>query len=112
MYFYSRYFSIYTGGFDHGYTTYLVTLKNVAADLAEMRGISKKDMEEILNDMVGLFVRNLQQGNRVRIPGLDILQVKDMKARMGRITRPPVKPSISPLKGPLKGKSLSASQRI
>lgn len=61
-----------------------VTLKNVAADLAEMHGMPKKDMEEILNDMIGLFVKNLQQGNRVRIPGLGILQVKDMKARMGR----------------------------
>jgi len=61
-----------------------VTLKQVAAELAEKRGISKKDATEILEDMVESFVSHLQNGNRVRIPGLGILQVKQMKARLGR----------------------------
>ncbi len=61
-----------------------VTLKQVAAELAEKHDMSKKDTTAILEDMVENFVSQLQSGNRVRIPGLGILQVKQMKARMGR----------------------------
>lgn len=61
-----------------------VTLKQVAAELADKHGISKKESTAILEDMVDSFVSHLQSGNRVRIPGLGILQVKQMKARKGR----------------------------
>ena len=61
-----------------------VTQKQLAADLADKHGVSKKEMEAILNDMAALCVQNLQQGNRVRVPDLGILQVRQMKARMGR----------------------------
>ena len=62
-----------------------VTLKQIAADLAEKHELSKKLMNEILgDDLVTLLVKNLKKGNRVRIAGLGILQVKKRAARTGR----------------------------
>ncbi len=61
-----------------------VTLKQVAAELAEKQGLSKKDATALLEGMVDSFTKHLKKGNRVRIPGLGILQVKQMKARTGR----------------------------
>ncbi|MCB9996575.1 MAG: HU family DNA-binding protein [Rhodospirillales bacterium] len=61
-----------------------VTLKQIAAELAEKHGMSKKDATALLDDMVGSFVDHLKDGERVRIPGLGILEVKQMKARTGR----------------------------
>ncbi len=61
-----------------------VTLKHVAGELAEKHGMSKKEATELLESMVENFVGHLKKGERVRIPGLGILEVKQMKARMGR----------------------------
>jgi DNA-binding protein HU-beta len=61
-----------------------ITLKQIAAELAEKHGKSKKEVETILDDMVGLFGKNLKKGNRIRIPGLGIMQVRSTAARMGR----------------------------
>ena len=61
-----------------------VTLKHVAAELAEKHGMSKKETTELLENMVANFVKHLKKGERVRIPGLGILEVKQMKARTGR----------------------------
>ena len=46
--------------------------------------IQKKEAAEFLDSMVENFVGHLKSGERVRIPGLGILEVKQMKARMGR----------------------------
>ena len=61
-----------------------VTLKHIAAKLAEDHEMSKKSAEGILGDMVGLLVRHLKKGDRIRIGGLGILQVRKRAARMGR----------------------------
>lgn len=61
-----------------------VTLKAVAADLADEHGITKKEATALLEGMVQNFVKHLKKGERVRIPGLGILEVKQMKARTGR----------------------------
>lgn len=61
-----------------------VTLKQVAAELADKHDMSKKDSTALLEGMVDSFVSHLKRGERVRIPGLGILQVKQMKARVGR----------------------------
>ena len=61
-----------------------VTLKQFASDLAESQGISKKDANAILEGFVSSCAKNLKKGNRIRIPGLGIMQVKQTKARMGR----------------------------
>jgi DNA-binding protein HU-beta len=61
-----------------------VTLKHIAAALAASHEISKKQAEGMLGDMVDLLVKNLKKGNRIRIPGFGILQVRKRAARMGR----------------------------
>ena len=61
-----------------------VTLKHLAAALADQHEITKKKSEEILNDAVGLVTKHLKKGERIRIAGLGILQVRKRLARMGR----------------------------
>ncbi|HEV2573940.1 HU family DNA-binding protein [Methylocella sp. CPCC 101449] len=61
-----------------------VTLKHLAATLSVDHELSKKQTETVLTDMVDLVVKNLKKGNRIRIVGLGILQVRKRAARMGR----------------------------
>jgi DNA-binding protein HU-beta len=61
-----------------------VTLKHIAAALAAEHELAKKQSEAILNDMIGLVVKHLKKGDRIRIGGLGILQVRKRAARMGR----------------------------
>ena len=61
-----------------------VTLKHLAAGLAEEHELSKKSAEAILTDMVGMITKHLKKGERIRIVGLGILQVRKRAARMGR----------------------------
>ncbi len=62
-----------------------VTMKQISADIAEKYDLSKKLANEILSDtLVTILVKNLKKGNRIRIAGLGILQVRKRAARMGR----------------------------
>jgi len=61
-----------------------ITLKHLAASLAETHEMPKKTSEAVLNDMVELVTKHLKKGEKVRITGLGILQVKKRAARMGR----------------------------
>ena len=61
-----------------------VTLKQLAAVLAEEHQMTKKAGEAMLNDLVVLITKHLKKGERIRIVGLGILQVRKRAARMGR----------------------------
>jgi DNA-binding protein HU-beta len=61
-----------------------VTLKHLAAVLAEEHQLTKKAGEALLGDLVGLITKHLKKGERIRIAGLGILQVRKRAARMGR----------------------------
>jgi DNA-binding protein HU-beta len=61
-----------------------ITLKHLAAAMAEDQELSKKQAEEILNDVVSRITKHLKKGERIRIVGLGILQVRKRAARMGR----------------------------
>ncbi|MBH5397949.1 HU family DNA-binding protein [Bradyrhizobium sp. CNPSo 4010] len=61
-----------------------ITLKHLAADIAERQDVSKKHAEAVLTDMVDLIAKHLKKGDRVRIVGLGILQVRKRAARTGR----------------------------
>jgi DNA-binding protein HU-beta len=61
-----------------------VTLKHLAAQLAESHEMPKKQAETLLNDLVDLIVKHLKKGERIRMVGLGILQVRHRAARMGR----------------------------
>ena len=61
-----------------------VTLKHLAATLAEEHQLTKRAGEALLGDLVGLITKHLKKGERIRIAGFGILQVRKRAARMGR----------------------------
>lgn len=61
-----------------------LTLKHLAAMLAETNEIPKKQSEEFLAEFIDTIGGYLKKGKRVRIPGFGILQVRHRAARWGR----------------------------
>jgi DNA-binding protein HU-beta len=61
-----------------------VTLKHLAASLAEEHQLTKRAGKAILGDLVDIITKHLKKGERVRIAGLGILQVRKRAGRMGR----------------------------
>ena len=61
-----------------------ITLKHLAAALADSHDIAKKQAEAVLGDLVTLTTRHLKKGAKIRLTGLGILQVRARPARMGR----------------------------
>jgi DNA-binding protein HU-beta len=61
-----------------------VTLKHIAATLAEAHEIPKKQSVALLEDLVAQISKHLKKGARIRIGGLGVLQVRKRPARMGR----------------------------
>jgi DNA-binding protein HU-beta len=61
-----------------------VSLKHLAASLAEEHEMPKKQAEAILGDLVSLITKHLKKGDRIRLLGLGILVVRRRAARMGR----------------------------
>ena len=61
-----------------------ISLKQVAAELAEAHELERGDAEALLGEMVEVLVAHLRKGDRLRLGGLGILQVKDSPARTGR----------------------------
>ena len=61
-----------------------ITLKLVFEQLALQRDMPKKHGHEMMEGMIDLVTAHLKKGDRVRMSGLGILQVKDRPARLGR----------------------------
>ena len=61
-----------------------VTLKQIASELAEGHDLPKKVAEAMLGDLVTLAVEHLKKGDKIRLTGLGILEVRARPARMGR----------------------------
>jgi DNA-binding protein HU-beta len=61
-----------------------VTLKQFAVELAESHDLPKKVAEAVLGDFVALTGQHLAKGDKIRLTGLGILQVRAREARMGR----------------------------
>jgi DNA-binding protein HU-beta len=61
-----------------------VTLKHLAAASAEEHQMTKRASEAFLGELVSMITKHLKKGERVRISGLGILQVRNRAARMGR----------------------------
>jgi DNA-binding protein HU-beta len=61
-----------------------ITLKMLAAGIAESHEMSKKQAEAVLDDLVTATSQHLKKGDKVRLTGLGILQVRSRAARMGR----------------------------
>src|SRR5215470_10321730 len=61
-----------------------ITRTQLAARLAEEHQLTKRAGRELLDNLVSLITKHLKKGERVRIAGLGILQVRKRAARMGR----------------------------
>ena len=61
-----------------------VTLKHLGSELAERLTLPKNQATLIVTDVFDRVVAYLKAGDRVRIVGLGILEVKSRPARMGR----------------------------
>ncbi len=61
-----------------------VTLKHLSAELAGRHGMETKQANAVVTDVFETVVAHLKSGDRVRIGGFGILEVKDRPARMGR----------------------------
>ena len=61
-----------------------VSLKQLAAELADSHDLPKKQAEAVLGDLVALTTRHLKKGDKIRLTGLGVLQVRKRAARMGR----------------------------
>ena len=61
-----------------------VTLAHLVAELAAAHDLPKKATAELFDDFVALTKANLKAGNKVRLTGMGILQVRKRAARMGR----------------------------
>jgi DNA-binding protein HU-beta len=61
-----------------------ITLKYLAATLSDSHDLPKKQAEAVLGDLVALATRHLKKGDKIRLTGLGILQVRKRAARMGR----------------------------
>ena len=61
-----------------------VTLKHLAATLADSHDLPKKQAEVVLGDLVVLATKHLKRGDKIRLSGLGNLQVRKRAARMGR----------------------------
>jgi len=61
-----------------------IPLSKLAGELAEKSDMSKKAVNELLGAFIDLTVKHLKKGNKVRMTGFGIFQVRKRPARMGR----------------------------
>jgi DNA-binding protein HU-beta len=73
-----------TAGPAKGAAQVTITLKHLAAELADSHDMAKKQAEAELGDLVTLATKHLKNGDVIRLTGLGILQVRKRAARMGR----------------------------
>lgn len=64
--------------------TNTVTLRHLGTALSETHDLPKKQANAVLEDLVAMIQKHLKKGDRIRIGGLGILQVRKRPARMGR----------------------------
>ncbi len=62
----------------------IVTLKSVFEQLGENHNLAKKQAHEMATSFVEALTAHLVNGDKVRMSGLGILEVKDRPARTGR----------------------------
>lgn len=61
-----------------------ITLKQLAAQLAETQDLPKKQAEALLTELMAMTTEHLKKGNKVRLTGVGTLQVRARPARTGR----------------------------
>lgn len=61
-----------------------VTLRQMSVEMAEAHGLTKKQTQELFDDMAVRITKRLKKGERIRMNGLGTLEVRKRLARMGR----------------------------
>jgi DNA-binding protein HU-beta len=61
-----------------------ITLRQIATKLAENHNLPNKVAQSMLSNLVALTAQHLKNGDKIRLAGLGILQVRARPARMGR----------------------------
>ncbi len=61
-----------------------ITTKQLVATLAEQHELTKRASQDMFDDLIAMITKHLKKGERVKIAGLGILQVRKRAARMGR----------------------------
>ncbi len=64
--------------------TVTLSTKQLANEMADKQGLTHKQGAAVMEDLVTLMTKHLKKGERIRINGLGILQVRKRAARMGR----------------------------
>lgn len=62
----------------------VVSVKHLAGALADQQDLTQKQANLLVARLVDLIVGHLKRGDRLRISGLGILEIKSRPARMGR----------------------------
>ena len=62
----------------------ILTLRHLAERLSEAHELPKRQANEMLTQAVEMITRSLKKGEKIRLTGLGILQVRKRAARMGR----------------------------
>lgn len=62
----------------------VLTLRHIAERLSELHELPKRQANEMLTQFVEMITKSLKKGEKIRLTGLGILQVRKRAARMGR----------------------------
>jgi DNA-binding protein HU-beta len=62
----------------------ILTLRHIAEHLSEAHELPKRQANEMLTQVVEMIAKSLKKGDKIRLSGLGILQVRKRAARMGR----------------------------
>src|SRR5262245_27135095 len=62
----------------------VITKERLVATLAEQHHLSKRASQQMLNDLISMIAKHLRKGERVKIAGLGVWQIRHRAARMGR----------------------------
>jgi DNA-binding protein HU-beta len=62
----------------------ILTLRHIAEQLSEAHALPKRQANEMLTQVIEMIARSRKKGDKVRLSGLGILQVRKRAARTGR----------------------------
>jgi DNA-binding protein HU-beta len=62
----------------------VLTLRHLAERLSEAHELPKRQANEMLVQVIEMIARSLKKGDKIRLSGLGILQVRKRAARIGR----------------------------
>jgi len=62
----------------------ILTLRHIAEQLSQAHELPKRQANEMLTQVVEMIAKSLKKGDKIRLSGLGILQVRKRAARTGR----------------------------